>query len=42
LNAEAIFGAGKFDHRILNAALSLKEEFPEKKIVLVSNYFCLG
>lgn len=40
-DAEAIFGAGKFDHRILNAALSLKEEFPEKKIVLVSKDICL-
>lgn len=41
LDAEAIFGAGKFDHRILNAALSLKEEFLEKKIVLVSKDICL-
>lgn len=41
LDAEAVFGGGKFDHRILNAALSLKEEFPEKKIVLVSKDICL-
>ena len=41
VDAEAIFGGGKFDHRILNAALSLKEEFPEKKIVLVSKDICL-
>jgi len=40
-DAEAIFGAGKFDHRILNAALSLKEEFPEKKVILVSKDICL-
>ena len=40
-DAEAIFGAGKFDHRILNAALSLKQEFPEKKVVLVSKDICL-
>ncbi|MCX2453466.1 PhoH family protein [Pedobacter sp. PLR] len=40
-DAEAIFGAGKFDHRILNAALSLQEEFPEKKVVLVSKDICL-
>lgn len=40
-DAEAIFGQGKFDHRILNAALSLKEEFPEKKIILVSKDICL-
>lgn len=40
-NAETIFGEGKFDHRILNAALSLKEEFPDKRIVLVSKDICL-
>ncbi|WP_214226052.1 PhoH family protein [Pedobacter sp. B4-66] len=40
-DAEAIFGAGKFDHRILNAALSLRQEFPEKKVVLVSKDICL-
>lgn len=41
LNAEKIFGPGKFDHRILNAALGLKLEFPEKKVVLVSKDICL-
>ncbi|WP_316788992.1 PhoH family protein [Pedobacter frigoris] len=41
LDAEAIFGAGKMDHRILNAALSLKQEFPQKKVVLVSKDICL-
>ena len=40
-DAETIFGRDKFDHRILNAALSLKEEFPKKKIVLVSKDICL-
>nr|WP_121272407.1 PhoH family protein [Pedobacter schmidteae] len=40
-DAEAIFGKGKFDHRILNAALSLKQEFPEKRVVLVSKDICL-
>ncbi|MBG6236023.1 PhoH-like ATPase [Pedobacter sp. CAN_A7] len=40
-NAETIFGAGKFDHRILNAALGLKEEFADKKVVLVSKDICL-
>ncbi|RYE56116.1 MAG: PhoH family protein [Sphingobacteriales bacterium] len=40
-DAEAIFGTGKFDHRILNAALSLKQEFPNKKVVLVSKDICL-
>lgn len=41
LDAEAIFGPGKFDHRILNAALSLQEEFPQKKVVLVTKDICL-
>ena len=41
VDAEAIFGKGKFDHRILNAALSLKQEFPEKKVILVSKDICL-
>ncbi|HKG05740.1 MAG TPA: PIN domain-containing protein, partial [Pedobacter sp.] len=40
-DAEAIFGKGKFDHRILNAALSLMEEFPLKKVILVSKDICL-
>jgi len=40
-NAEDIFGKGKFDHRILNAALSLKDEFPHKKVILVSKDICL-
>jgi len=41
IDAEEIFGKGKFDHRILNAALSLKQQFPEKKVVLVSKDICL-
>ena len=40
-DAELIFGTGKFDHRILNAALSLQEEYPMKKIILVSKDICL-
>lgn len=40
-NAEKIFGEGKFDHRILNAALSLQEQHPTKKIILVSKDICL-
>lgn len=31
-----IFGDNKPDHRILNAAIALKEEFPARKVVLVS------
>ncbi|TZF84841.1 PhoH family protein [Pedobacter sp. BS3] len=40
-NAETIFGSGKFDHRILNAALSLQLENPGSKVVLVSKDICL-
>lgn len=40
-DAEAIFGAGKFDHRILNAALFLRHQHPEKKVILVSKDICL-
>jgi PhoH-like ATPase len=40
-DAEKIFGEGKFDHRILNAALSLQEQNPNKKIILVSKDICL-
>lgn len=40
-DAEEIFGEGKFDHRILNAALNLQQKNPDKKIVLVSKDICL-
>ncbi|WP_293742270.1 PhoH family protein [uncultured Pedobacter sp.] len=41
VNAEEVYGKGKTDHKILNAALSLKEEYPDKKVVLVSKDICL-
>ena len=41
LDAETIFGAGKIDHRILNAALGLQEQYPDKKVILVSKDICL-
>jgi PhoH-like ATPase len=41
VDAEAVFGGDKIDHRILNAALGLQEEYPEKKIILVSKDICL-
>jgi PhoH-like ATPase len=41
LDAEQVFGDSKIDHRILNAALALQEENPDKKIVLVSKDICL-
>ncbi len=31
-----IFGADKPDHRIINAALKLAEDYPDKKVILVS------
>ncbi len=41
VDAEAVFGGDKIDHRILNAALGLQEEYPEKKVILVSKDICL-
>ncbi|QDW25064.1 PhoH family protein [Pedobacter sp. KBS0701] len=41
VDAENIYGKGKTDHKILNAALSLKEEHPDKKVILVSKDICL-
>lgn len=35
-DATRVFGSVKNDHRILNAALKLREEEPKKKVVLVS------
>src|ERR1700748_591899 len=40
-DTKAVFGSEKVDHRILNAALCLQEENPDKKIVLVSKDICL-
>lgn len=36
VNAIKAFGVDKADHRILNVALSLSSEFPNRKVVLVS------
>ncbi len=41
IDAEKVFGSDKVDHRILNAALGLQEENPDKKVVLVSKDICL-
>lgn len=41
VDAEAIFGNDKFDHQIINAALTLMEENPNKQVVLVSKDICL-
>jgi PhoH-like ATPase len=41
LNAEEIFGDRKYDHKILNAAISLQDEFPDKHVILVTKDICL-
>ncbi|NNC83536.1 MAG: PhoH family protein [Flavobacteriales bacterium] len=41
VDAERVIGEGKYDHKILNCAISLQEEYPEKKVVLVSKDICL-
>lgn len=41
IDAVQIFGDDKVDHRILNAALSLQQAHPDKKVILVSKDICL-
>ncbi|TNF24338.1 MAG: PhoH family protein [Bacteroidetes bacterium] len=36
VDATKVFGDNKADHKILNAALAVKDEFPERRVVLVS------
>ncbi len=36
LDAEVVFDERKADHRILNAALSLQEEYPDSKVIMVT------
>ncbi len=36
IDAEKVFGERKGDHRILNAALLLKQEYPNRKVVMVT------
>ncbi len=36
LDAREIFNDNKPDHRILNAAIKLKEDYPDRKVILVS------
>lgn len=40
-DAVRIFGDDKFDHQIINAALTLMEAYPNRKVVLVSKDICL-
>lgn len=41
LDAESVFGDGKYDHKILNVALSLQNEEPASRVILVSKDICL-
>jgi len=41
VDAVGIFGDEKFDHKILNTALSLQNKHKEKRIILVSKDICL-
>jgi PhoH-like ATPase len=36
IDAEKVFGERKADHRILNSALYLSEQYPDKKVILVT------
>lgn len=36
IDAEKIFGEKKADHRILNSALALRDQYPDRKVVLVT------
>ena len=40
-DAEKTLGSTKYDHKILNCALSLHEEYPDKSVILVSKDICL-
>lgn len=40
-DAVHVFGDGKNDHKILNAALSLQKHNPQKKVILVTKDICL-
>jgi PhoH-like ATPase len=41
INAETLLGDGKYDHRILNCALSIKEKYPDAQVSLISKDICL-
>jgi PhoH-like ATPase len=41
VDASAVFGSDKVDHRILNAALGLQAAHPDQSVVLVSKDICL-
>lgn len=41
LNTERIFGDSKYDNKILNCAIQLQEDNPDKNVILVSKDICL-
>ena len=41
IDAESLLGTGKYDHRILNCALSVKEKHPEAVVTMISKDICL-
>ncbi|HKK40305.1 MAG TPA: PhoH family protein [Cryomorphaceae bacterium] len=41
INSETVFDDSKYDNKILDCALTLKEENPEKSVILVSKDICL-
>ncbi len=41
LNSERVFGDSKYDNKILNCAIQLKEDHSDKKVILVSKDICL-
>jgi PhoH-like ATPase len=41
LNSETVFDDSKYDNKILDCALTLKDENPDKKVILVSKDICL-
>ncbi|MFT6997846.1 MAG: PhoH-like ATPase [Cryomorphaceae bacterium] len=41
INSETVFDDSKYDNKILDCALQLKEENPDQKVILVSKDICL-
>lgn len=41
LNTEKVFGDSKYDNKILNCALQVQEDNPDKNVILVSKDICL-
>lgn len=41
LNSERVFGDSKYDNKILNCAIQLRDDYPGKKVILISKDICL-